>query len=313
MATLGIANSLNSLPTEILLQILLYIDGFSLTCKVRLVSRRFNSLVLATNGGKIYGLYPSLWEKIISNITQRYTIEKVRLISSFFKGLIDDSQFEDIRRWLWKGRIPLAEERVKEWTAQVHPLLCRPWLRYNKEAFRGKEVLYTAPGFVGHQAATIPPVSSVCIAVRIPQYGYTSKIRRETGLPLLAARYWRHQNSGNVITVNDINFIIEQVILRYWLDNINVEVRGGYLYATEGALTEDLLKSLDEGNESLSDLPRIEKSARRETAAMMKKMFDSIVDRALRYSLYGRCNERSSLQLAVVWQVKDMVSLEEGF
>ncbi|KAK6538488.1 hypothetical protein TWF694_010071 [Orbilia ellipsospora] len=296
------APTLLTLPTEILLHILTFFNPLELARTTRPVCRRINSLALTFRSGEVYSLPPCLWEYVLSYLNNRHDILQTRFVSPIFKSLIDDSKLESIRTWLWRGQRPEVESKLDEWWTQCHPFLSKPQLRVGKQVFaKDSDKMYNSLGDRAHETATIPPVSSASVTMHFPAFAQRSRRRRDLGLPQLSTVLPRRDNNPNTVTVADVFIVIQKVMLDYWVDSVNIFVCGTNLYVTEGALTDELVKSLDEGNHCTDDIVGAEFEARAETTTMLHKNSLCMIDRGPRYGLFGRNNIRESFELAVVW------------
>ncbi|KAF3902689.1 hypothetical protein AA313_de0200896 [Arthrobotrys entomopaga] len=296
------SRTLLTLPTEILLHILTFFDPLELARTARPVCRRLDSLALSLKSGVVYSLPPCLWEYVLSYLNNRHDILQARLVSPTFATLIDDSKLESIRTWLWRGQRPEVESKLDEWWSQCHPFLSKPRLRAGKQVFaKDSDKMYNSLGDRAHETATIPPVSSASVTMHFPTLALRCKKRKDLGFPPLATIISRRDNNPNAVTVGDVFVVIQKVMLEYWIDSANILVRGTKLFVTEGALTEDKVKSLEEGNHCTDDVVGPEFEARGETVAMLHKNSYCLIDRGPRYGLFGRNNVRESFELAVVW------------
>ncbi|EPS38623.1 hypothetical protein H072_7592 [Dactylellina haptotyla CBS 200.50] len=297
-----VPTGIHSVPTEILLHILTFLDDLTLCRTVRPVSRLFNSLALSQTSGRVHGLTPALWEYICSFLYSRATVLETRCVSPIFCRLIDDSQIEAIRICLWRGRIPEPESKLDDWWSQVHPFLVKPRLRESKQTFaKDSTKVYNSLGALAHETCSIPPVGSASIAVHFPTFANRCQRRRDAGLPPLSKIIPRRANNPDVVTVADVFIVMQKVVLDYWVDSVNILVKGDKMYVTEKALTDDLIAELDEGKFSDEDIEGADKEARVAAAANLLKNSNCIIDRGPRYGIFPRNNLRNSFEMAVVW------------
>ncbi|KAF3937106.1 hypothetical protein ABW19_dt0200802 [Dactylella cylindrospora] len=238
---------LTVLPPELLLQIFSHVPTPILLTTVRCVCKAFNTIVLLKTNGKIYGLTLALWEYILTLVdgAPPYTEGNViRLVSRDFKDMIDYSKIETIRRWRRTGKIPDTAYVGRTRSPNPHKML-RRYLKGDPFAY------FHLSDPILDETATNPPVDTLKI-----RNGTLNRLwnRKDSFLPPLRLKFLKTPESGNVISLREVLFIYNEIVLRYWPRSVTLRAKDGYLYVSEGFVTRRIMADIDVGKTCTEDI-----------------------------------------------------------